>query len=880
VAAVATDLEPLALAEEAFDRVEGNATEAAAMADRALRLARARRDQEAEVAALHALSFALAELGDPRAKQTIRAAIRTADRQGFLRRAGMARRRLAHLLAGEGKISAALRQLDAASAGFDEHERARTYVFRIAVAGIGGRTPPPRAETDRAIAALRAYGDPLWEGRLLRNRGTLAASRGDTAAAASDLERARDLLSSAGAVEAAFVTELMLVRVELGRGDLPACLARLDGIGAGDVSPANAAEIEMVRALMLASARLMDEALDALRRAHEISRQVQYDDIDGHLEIARLTLLAGDARSALELARRARTLFARRGTELYHARAVGLSVAAAVALGAVRPRQLDEARRAADTLESHAWHGEALRVRLTAARAAVVLDRDELAENELAAARVLRRRGPIADRIEWWHVQALLRLSAGDRLGALRAARAGLALLEQHRASLGATDLRVSASAIGAELAGLGLRTALAGTDARAVLQWAERLRASALRLDPVTPPALPRLQSSRRELRAVTAALHRAERAGGSDPGLVARQGQLEMTVRRLSRHARGAPAARSTIGHGGADFARLTAALDERALIELIESDGELTALVLADGRLSRHRLGDARPVAAELEWLRFSLTRMARLRRDAPQRPALQAGARAAAGSLCNALVQPLLERIGNRELVLAPTAALHATPWSLLPRLEGRTVTVTPSAAIWLELRTRAARRRRGRRAVLVSGPGLRHARAELNALARLYPGAVTLSGRAATVTDVLAALDGAALAHLACHGRFRADSPLFSSLELADGPLNVYELQSLRRAPELMVLSACDLAVADAHPGDELLGFASALLNMGTRTVIASSVPVPDAAAKRLMTGLHERLVSGASPATALADAQRRLVESQPALGGFVCLGSG
>lgn len=143
VAAATSEPSPLTLAEAAFDLVEGNAAEAAAIAERALGLARAARDREAEVAALHALSFALAELGDPSAKPTIRAAIRTAERYGLSRRAGMARRRLSHLLAGEGKISAALHQLDAASAGFDEHERARTYVFRIAVAGMGGRTPPP-----------------------------------------------------------------------------------------------------------------------------------------------------------------------------------------------------------------------------------------------------------------------------------------------------------------------------------------------------------------------------------------------------------------------------------------------------------------------------------------------------------------------------------------------------------------------------------------------------------------------------------------------------------------------------------------------------------------------------------------------------------------
>jgi CHAT domain-containing protein len=121
---------------------------------------------------------------------------------------------------------------------------------------------------------------------------------------------------------------------------------------------------------------------------------------------------------------------------------------------------------------------------------------------------------------------------------------------------------------------------------------------------------------------------------------------------------------------------------------------------------------------------------------------------------------------------------------------------------------------------------------------------------------------------------------RSDSPLFSSLELADGPLNVYELQHLRRAPELVVLSSCDLATSATHPGDELLGFAAALLNMGTRTVIASTLPVPDAAAKRLMRTLHERLVAGDRPACALAAAQRLIAHGESALTGFVCLGAG
>ena len=136
------------------------------------------------------------------------------------------------------------------------------------------------------------------------------------------------------------------------------------------------------------------------------------------------------------------------------------------------------------------------------------------------------------------------------------------------------------------------------------------------------------------------------------------------------------------------------------------------------------------------------------------------------------------------------------------------------------------------------------------------------------------------LDGATLAHIACHGQFRSDSPLFSALELADGPLHAYDLQRLRRAPETIVLSACELAVSDTRPGDELLGFAAALIAIGTRTIIASVVPVPDAAAKRLMLGLHRHLTAGHPPAAALAMAQAALRPLESALAGFVCLGAG
>jgi CHAT domain-containing protein len=134
---------------------------------------------------------------------------------------------------------------------------------------------------------------------------------------------------------------------------------------------------------------------------------------------------------------------------------------------------------------------------------------------------------------------------------------------------------------------------------------------------------------------------------------------------------------------------------------------------------------------------------------------------------------------------------------------------------------------------------------------------LYDGATVLSGADATARRVLAALDGAWLAHIAAHGSFRADSPLFSSLRMDDGPLTVYDFEQLHRAPYRLVLSSCDSGVLAPAGADELLGLASSLLPLGTSGIIAGVVPLNDFAVVPLMVDLHRHLRSGQTLAEAM-----------------------
>ncbi|MCT7356817.1 CHAT domain-containing protein, partial [Streptomyces sp. 15-116A] len=161
-------------------------------------------------------------------------------------------------------------------------------------------------------------------------------------------------------------------------------------------------------------------------------------------------------------------------------------------------------------------------------------------------------------------------------------------------------------------------------------------------------------------------------------------------------------------------------------------------------------------------------------------------------------------------------------------------------------------------------VLVRGPGLATGGAEVPELADRYTTATVLEHEDASVERVLAELDGAALAHIAAHGAFRADGPLFSSLRMADGPLIVHDFERLDRSPYRIILSCCDTARFATVGADELLGLVTALLPLGTAGVVACSAPVNDAAVVPLMLALHKGIGAGLSLAESLRDARAAL----------------
>ena len=84
-----------------------------------------------------------------------------------------------------------------------------------------------------------------------------------------------------------------------------------------------------------------------------------------------------------------------------------------------------------------------------------------------------------------------------------------------------------------------------------------------------------------------------------------------------------------------------------------------------------------------------------------------------------------------------------------------------------------------------------------------------------------------------LIHLACHGLFRAENPMFSSLHLADGWITVRDICAQNLRAGLVTLSACETGRSKVSPGDELIGLGRGFLYAGAGALITSLWRVED-----------------------------------------------
>ena len=749
-----------------------------------------------------------------------------------------------------GSLQRAEGVLTGLDAGLLHHQWAIIEVHR-------GELLRARDRFDRALGLLSAAGDDTAVARCLASRGVANTYLGrfdeavaDHAAAAAAATATGQRLIAAGAVH-----NLGYSRGRL--GDVPAALrllAEARALYEDLVSPARVvACLEQDRAEILLQAGLAPEAAAAAEAAvarHEVDG-AHTAAADALLLLAEAELAAGRRTAAAATAERAAARFDADGRTAWAARAryVGLRADLAdvdLEVAPSSPALFDRSCALARVLEEAGWLGEAVDVWTFAGRVALALGRPDDAREPLRIAARARGAGPIMTRVRAWHAVALSRLADGQTAGATRAAAAGLRLVALHRSALVAPELRAGAAGHGLELARLGLRLALRERRPARVFAWAEQARARALASPAVEPHPDTHLRSLLGSLRAAHAKLRSAPGSVEDRRAVAA----LEASIRDYD-HCRAGGSDSAAGAEERVELPALRAAIGDGVYVSFVELDGRLHSLVVSARRTSLRDHGVAAPVGATVERLRFTLSRLAY--------PSTERGAAAALAGLdadCRTLDGLLgLADLPDGRLVLTPSGALNGAPWAALPSLSGRPVTVTPSATVWATAHKPAPG---GAGTCFVAGPNLPAAATEVATAAAFYPGATILRDEEATIARVVDAFTSHRVLHVAAHGRFRSDSPLFSGLDLADGALALFDLDGVTSAADVVVLPACHLASTRLLPGEEPLGAVATLVHLGVGTVIAPAGAVPDHATAALMVELHRHLAAGVPPPDALA----------------------
>jgi CHAT domain-containing protein len=150
--------------------------------------------------------------------------------------------------------------------------------------------------------------------------------------------------------------------------------------------------------------------------------------------------------------------------------------------------------------------------------------------------------------------------------------------------------------------------------------------------------------------------------------------------------------------------------------------------------------------------------------------------------------------------------------------------------------------------------------------EVQSVASVLPEARLFVGSEATGDQLRRHGAGSRFVHIAAHGVFRRDNPMFSSIRLGDGPLNVYDLYELDLPTELVTLSGCSTGVSVVAGGDEQVGLVRGLLYAGARAVLLTLWDVHDRSTTEFMTAFYGRIQKGWSKARAAQQGMQEIRE--------------
>jgi tetratricopeptide (TPR) repeat protein len=279
----------------------------------------------------------------------------------------------------------------------------------------------------------------------------------------------------------------------------------------------------------------------------------------------------------------------------------------------------------------------------------------------------------------------------------------------------------------------------------------------------------------------------------------------------------------------------------------------------------------LGEVPPVREKLRLLQLQLAKF-RLGADyiRPLEKQLLQATQAHLEEIYSLLIAPIRDQLTAEHLIIVPHAFLHYLPFHALSDgerylIDDFSVSYAPSSSIFAVCQEKGQPASDGETLVLaVPDARAPFIEEEARFVASAMGSARLFMGEEATEEQLRAYGPSSRFIHIATHGYFRQDNPMFSSIRLGKSLLSLFDLYQLQFDAELVTLSGCGTGMNVVIGGDELIGLVRGLLYAGAQTLMVSLWEVHDQSTAEFMRDFYEGYKASANKANALRIAVMKL----------------